>query len=66
MLVAALDNKDGLCWEAKVEKTPSPKCKCSQVEDESIDDLILTVKTAMSTKKPKIGPEGLSFSHHSF
>jgi len=57
MLAAALDNEDGLYWEAKVEKTPSPKCKCNQVEEESIDDLISTVKTA-STKKPKSALKG--------
>jgi len=51
MLAAALDTEDGLYWEAKAEKPPSPKCKWNQVEEEYIDDLISTVKMAMSTKK---------------
>jgi len=51
MLAAALDNEDTLYWELEVEKPPSPKSKWPQVEEESVNDSILTVQTAMSVKK---------------
>jgi len=59
MLDAALDNEDGLYWETEATKPPSPKRKRNQAEEESLDDSISTVKTAMSAKKtPKSALKG--------
>jgi len=52
MLAAALADDDDLYWEMDATKPPSPKRKCPQAEEESLDDSVSTVKTAMSTKKP--------------
>ncbi len=52
MLAAALAaDDDDLYWEADIMKPPSPKRKRPQAEEESLDDSISTVKTAMSVKK---------------
>jgi len=48
----ALADDDDLYWEMDTTKPPSPKCKRAQADEESIDDSILTVKMAMSVKKP--------------
>jgi len=51
MLVAALVDNNSLYWEMDVTKNPSPKHKRPQAEEESLDNSVLTVKTAMSVKK---------------
>jgi len=51
MLAAALDDDDTLYWEADVMKPPSPKRKQPQAEEESLDNSVSTVQTAMSVKK---------------
>jgi len=51
MLAEALEAEDALYWELDEIKTPSPKWKRSQADDESLNDLVPTVDTAMSTKK---------------
>jgi len=59
MLAAALADDDDLYWEADTTKPPSPKCKRPQAEEESLDDSISTIKTAMSVKKvPKSALKG--------
>jgi len=59
MLVAVLDNNNALYWEQQAEKPPSQKCKRPQVEEESLDDMVSTVQTAMSTKNaPKLALKG--------
>jgi len=51
MLTSAFDSDDALYW--KVDKTPptSPKCKQVQVDKETLDDLVLMIKTVPSTKE---------------
>jgi len=56
MLAAALETEDDLYWEADATKPPSPKRKRYQAEEESLDDSISTVKTAMSAKKTPSQP----------
>jgi len=51
MLAAALAEEDELYWETDELKPPSPKRKRPQAEEESLDDLVSMVKTAMSAKK---------------
>jgi len=51
MLAAALADDDALYWEMDAVKPPSPKQKHPQVEEESLDDSVLMIKTAMSAKK---------------
>jgi len=61
VLATALDNDDALYWELEVEKPPSLNIKQPQAKEESINNSILTVKTAMSTKKmPKSTLKGSS------
>jgi len=50
-LAAALVDNDDLYWEMDVMKLPSPKQKWPQAEEESIDDTVSTINTAMSAKK---------------
>jgi len=52
MLAEALKAEDALYWEMDIVKPPSPKQKRPQAEEESLNDLVPTVNTAMSTKKP--------------
>jgi len=52
MLDAALTTDDDLYWEQEMTKPASPKRKRQEAEEESLDDPISTVKTAMSAKKP--------------
>ncbi len=56
MLVAALADNDNFYWEMDITKPPSPKQKRPQAEEESIDDTVLTINTAMSTKKTQNQP----------
>jgi len=59
MLAAALTEDNALYWEMDGTKPPSPKRKCPQAEEESLDNSVSTVKTAMSTKKiPKLVLKG--------
>jgi len=60
MLAEALDAEDGLYWEEEVTpKPPSPKRKRPQAEEESLNDSVPTVDTAMSAKKvPKSALKG--------
>jgi len=51
MLDAALTTDDDLYWEQETQKPPSPKRKRQETEEESLDDSISTVKTALSAKK---------------
>jgi len=51
MLAAALKNDDALYWEVDITKPPSPKCQQPQAEEESLDDSVSMVKTAMSVRK---------------
>jgi len=51
MLAAAMADDDNLYWEMDATKPPSPKRKRPQAEEESLDDSISMVKTAMSAKK---------------
>jgi len=51
MLAVALENNDALYWEVDTPKPPSPKCKQPQAEEESLVDLVSTMKMAMSVKK---------------
>ena len=51
MLAAALVEEDKLYWETDELKPPSTKRKCPQAEEESLDDSVSMVKTAMSAKK---------------
>jgi len=53
MLTAALDNNNALYREVEMTKPPLPKWRWPQAEEESLDDLALTVKTAMRSKNPK-------------
>ncbi len=48
MLTAALSDADRLYWEAEVQEAP-PKQKKIKVDDESVSDSILMVKTAISS-----------------
>jgi len=58
-LAAMLNNEDTLYWEQDTEKPPSPKCKRSQAEEKSLDDMVSMVQTAMSAKKtPKLALKG--------
>jgi len=52
MLAVTLAKDDILYWEMENTKPPSPMCKWLQAEEGSLDDLVSTVKMAMSTKKP--------------
>jgi len=47
MLELANTKMDDLYWASQVV-VPSPKCKWTQVDEESLDDLVSTVKTAIS------------------
>jgi len=60
MLAEALDAEDGLYWEeVATPKPPSPKRKRPQAEEESLNDSVPTVDTAMSAKKvPKSALKG--------
>jgi len=51
MLAAALADNDDLYWEMDVTKPPSPKLKRPPAEEESIDDTVSTINTAMSAEK---------------
>jgi len=51
MLAVALADNDDLYWEMDVLKPPSPKRKRPQAEEESLDDTVSMVNTAMSVKK---------------
>jgi len=57
MLDAALTTDDDLYWEQETTKPPLPKQKQQEAEEESLDDSISMVKTAMSTKKTEISAE---------
>ncbi len=48
MLMAVLSNADRLYWEAEVQEAP-PKQKKIKVDNESVSDSILMVKTAISS-----------------
>jgi len=59
MLAEALEAEDALYWEVEVDKAPSPKRKRPQAEEESLNDSVPTVNTAMSAKKtPKTAIKG--------
>jgi len=59
MLAVALTDNDALYWEMDGTKQPSPKWKHPQAEEKSLDNSILTIKMAMSTKKmPKLVLKG--------
>ncbi len=59
MLAEALDAEDALYWEVEVDRAPSPKRKRQQAEEESLNDSVPTVNTAMSAKKtPKSAIKG--------
>ena len=51
MLAEALEAEDALYWETDDVKPPSPKRKRPQADEESLNDSVPTVNTAMSTKK---------------
>jgi len=51
MLAAALEDDNTLYWETDITKPPSPKRKQPQADEESLDDSVSTVQTAMSAKK---------------
>jgi len=51
MLAVAMVDDDDLYWEMDITKPPSLKCKCPQAEEESLDDSVPTINTAMSEKK---------------
>jgi len=51
MLAAALADDNDLYWEMDATKPTSPKCKWPQAEEESLDNSVLMVKTALCTKK---------------
>ncbi len=51
MLDAAITTDDDLYWEQEIQKLASPKRKRPDAEEESLDDSISTVKTALSAKK---------------
>jgi len=53
MLGVAMADKDDLYWEAKkpAPDPSSPKRKQVQVEEESLNDTISTIKSGLSTKK---------------
>jgi len=51
MLAAAMADDNDLYWEMDVTKPPSLKHKQPQAEEESLDDLVPTIKMAMSEKK---------------
>jgi len=51
MLSSALAEDDALYWEAEETTPKSPKCQKVQVEEESLNDSVSTIKTAVSTKK---------------
>jgi len=67
MLLVAMDNEDNLYWEAEklaeqlaaqptkqqTQNPSPPKCKHIQIEEESIDDMVLTIKSGLSTKKTR-------------
>jgi len=53
MLGVAMADEDDLYWEAK-KPAPEPtslKRKWVQVEEESLDDTVSTIKSGLSTKK---------------
>jgi len=60
MLAEALEAEDDLYWEEEATtKPPSPKCKRPQADEESLNDSVPTVDTAMSAKKtPKSALKG--------
>jgi len=53
MLGVAMADEDDLYWEAKkpAPELTSPKQKQVQVEEESLDDTVSTIKPGLSTKK---------------
>ncbi len=55
MLTVTIADNDDLYWAA--EKPPldpaSPKCKQVQLEEESLDDTVSTIKSGLSTKKTR-------------
>jgi len=61
MLTSTLDSNDTLYWE--VDKTPptSPKRKWAQVDEETLDNSVLTIKMAPSTKSDQISIEIIPF-----
>jgi len=53
MLAQLSTEDDDFYWIADIP-APSPKSKCTQAEDESLDDSIFTVKTAARNKKKQL------------
>jgi len=53
MLLSALADDDALYWEQEESPPKSPKRKKVQVEEESLNDSVSTIKTVVSTQKPK-------------
>jgi len=54
MLSSAFTAKDdALYWEQEDDTPKSPTWQKVQVEEESLNDLVSTIKTAVSTRKPK-------------
>jgi len=51
MLTAALLDADSLYWEVEVQEPITPKRKKIKVNDKSVMDFILMVKTAISLIK---------------
>jgi len=51
MLDTAMTTNDDLYWEQEMTKPASPKWKRQDTEEESLDNSISMVKTAMSAKK---------------
>jgi len=59
MLAVALADNNACYWEVETTKPPSLKCKRPQAEEESLDNSVSMVKTAMSVKKtPKSALKG--------
>jgi len=52
MLALAIVEDDGLYWELGEATPKSPKRQKVQVEEDSLNDSISTIKTSVSTKKP--------------
>jgi len=46
-------NDNALYWEQEDDPPKSPKWQKVQVEEESLNDSVSTIKTAVSTQKPK-------------
>jgi len=51
MLDAAMTTDDDVYWEQDTVKPASPKHKCQEAKEESLDNSISMVKTVMSAKK---------------